>query len=201
MTQDATYQDPVEIVWCSTVREIGWRLERSQTVFASYDGASLLQIGVPATLDPDDSLAQLVLHEICHALVEGPESLHLVDFGLDSENPSHALREHACLRVQAALCDRHGLRGMFAPTTEYRAFYDALPADPVGSAQGEEGRLARAGFERGRKGTWAGPLERALAATARFAMIVRPFAEEPSIWRRVTSLALDGQHEAPGTGC
>ena len=34
------------------------------------------------TLDEDDSLAQIVLHELCHALVEGPESLTKEDWGL-----------------------------------------------------------------------------------------------------------------------
>ena len=44
------------------------------------------------------------------------------------------VREHACLRLQAHLADAHGLRALMAPTTEYRAYHDALPGAPLTKA-------------------------------------------------------------------
>ena len=98
---------------------------------ASWNGAGVLTIGTPETLDPDDSLAQMILHETCHALCEGPESLQKMDWGLDNSSPAKRVHEHACLRLQAALADQYGLRAFFAATTMFRAYYDRLPSEPL----------------------------------------------------------------------
>src|ERR1041384_6406058 len=82
---------------------------------ASSDGRGGIAIGATETLDGDDALAQLVFHELCHAITEGEASLRVPDWGLDNV-PEHTVREHACLRVQACLADRFGLRAVKAPT-------------------------------------------------------------------------------------
>ena len=50
---------------------------------------------------------------------------------VDNQTTQHAWREHATLRLQRTLAARHGLTRMFAPTTDYRMFWDALPVDPL----------------------------------------------------------------------
>jgi hypothetical protein len=79
------------------------------------------------------------LGELCHALVEGPARLRLVDYGLDNTSDQHRVNEDAAMRLQAALAGEHGLRGVLAVTTEWRPYYDALPADPLAEA-GVHGR-------------------------------------------------------------
>src|SRR5690606_19417193 len=100
-------------------------------VFASTDGRRRIVLGAPQTLDADDSLAQMILHELCHALVEGEEALDRPDWGLDNRTDRDLPRERACLRLQAALAAEHGLRTFLAPTTDHRPFYDSLPQAPL----------------------------------------------------------------------
>jgi hypothetical protein len=133
-----TYDDPLNLIWLHAAAHMGMRVERSPEVNASWDGAGVLTIGTPETLDPDDSLAQMILHETCHALVEGPESLTQLDWGLPNMGRENRVHEHACLRLQAALADQVGMRQFFAATTMFRAYYDALPADPL-AARGDNG--------------------------------------------------------------
>lgn len=154
---------------------------RSAEVYASYDGAGTLTLGEPASLDADDSLAQLVFHELCHALTEGPGSLARPDWGLDNLTDRDLGREHACLRLQAALVDRHGLRGFLAATTDFRAYYDALPADPLAGGE-EPARVARAALAAAEP-TWLAAIEGALTATAQIVEATRPFADERSLYR------------------
>ncbi len=144
---------------------MGLCLTRSSEVYASVDGAGTLALGTPETLDPDDCIAQMVLHELCHWLVEGPASFGCVDWGLDNGSARDLTREHACLRVQAALTGGHGLRRVLAPTTDHRAFYDGLGADPLSGADPSV-PLARAALSRATEPPWAPHLEQALRATA-----------------------------------
>ena len=58
-------------------------------------------------------LAQLILHELCHALVEGPGALNRPDWGLDNESARDVEREHACLRLQARLAQRQRLESPY----------------------------------------------------------------------------------------
>ena len=125
-----TYLDPLDAIWLTVAARVGFRVERSAEVYASTDGKGAMTIGTPSTLDPDDCLAQMILHELCHSLIEGAESLGVPDFGLDNESERHVVREHACLRLQAWLTDKHGLRQALAPTTDFRSYYDDLPEDP-----------------------------------------------------------------------
>jgi hypothetical protein len=142
-----TYLDPLDAVWLTVAHRIGFRVERSASanVYASTDGKGVMTIGAPSTLDPDDCLAQMILHELCHSLIEGAESLGVPDFGLDNESVRDVVREHACLRLQASLTGKHGLRQALAPTTDFRSYYDQLPEDPFA----DDGDPATAAAQRG----------------------------------------------------
>jgi hypothetical protein len=191
------YVDPLDQVWLATARRIGLRIERSGEVYASTDGGGTLRLGTHATLDADDCLAQMIFHELCHALVEGPGSFGHPDWGLDNTGPRDVAREHACLRTQAALAGRHGLRALLAPTTDFRAFYDRLSEDPLAPVAPETAAvdpsiaLARAAVRRAGEPPWAPHLESALRASAVIAGAVAPFATAedepatalPSLWR------------------
>ncbi len=173
------YEDPVDLIWRATANRLGMRIARSDEVFASWDGDRTLTISTPEHFDPDDCLAQMIFHEICHALVQGDAAMTTLDFGLTDE----PVAEHACHRLQAALADAHGLRGFFAVTTEHRAHWDALPEDPL---VGDERAviLARAALDRARESTWWAPIDDALAATAAIAATTLPFTGPDSLWAR-----------------
>lgn len=187
---DARYADPLELIWRELARQLGWTLELSDEVYAHWDGAGALTLAGPAGHDADDCLAQLLLHEVCHALIEGPEGVALPDWGLSNRDERDLPREYACHRLQAALTGPHGLRRLLAPTTAWRAHYDALPADPLACppdadpAVRAEVEAAREGWQRSRQAPWAGPLQAALTATATLARLVAPAAPSDSLWRR-----------------
>jgi len=105
---------------------------------------------------------------------------------MDNTGPDHDWREHACLRTQWVLTGRHGLRTLFAPTTDFRAFWDQLSGDVLlertdPSVQGAIAALRRAALP-----PWAPALDEALAATARIAAeaarFAAPGAEAPPLW-------------------
>ena len=150
-----------------------------------------MTIGTADTLDPDDCLAQMVLHELCHSLVEGAQSLRLPDFGLDNETSRDSVREHACLRLQAWLTGRHGLRRALAPTTEFRSYYDGLPPDPLAEGDDPAIGIARAGARRSEEAPWAPHLDHGLDATAHIFRVARelgagqPDDEKPPIWQNL----------------
>src|SRR4029079_7960810 len=140
----------IDEIWRRAAAQVGFPLTRTGDAYATSDGRGGISIGASETLDADDALAQLVFDELCHAITEGDRALRQPDWGLDNV-PEHVAREHACLRVQARLSDRFGLRAVMAPTTPYRAYYAALPADPINlvvavdaGAPGEAEALARA---------------------------------------------------------
>lgn len=184
-TMERTYQDPLDLIWIQTAAELGIKVERDSTVFASWDGVGTLRIGTPETLDADDSLAQMIFHEICHALVEGPDAFHLLDWGLESNNPTHRVREHACLRLQAALTDKYGLREFLASTTVYREYYDSLPRNSLDDDDDDPAvALACGGGRRARQGPWSAPLDRGLRLTSEIAALVYRIAPADSLWSR-----------------
>ncbi|TWT88703.1 hypothetical protein Mal64_21910 [Pseudobythopirellula maris] len=182
---EKTYTDPLSLVWIHAAERMGMRVERSAEVNASWDGAGLLTIGTADTLDPDDCLAQMVLHEACHALCEGPESWDKLDWGLVNNSDKKA-HEHACLRLQAALADRHGMRAFFASTTMFRPYYDALPSEPL---RGEDGSpdaaaiaMAQAGWRRAQEGEWGAVLDEAIARSAQIARALDGLTTGDSLW-------------------
>jgi hypothetical protein len=187
------YDDPLDLIWLACARELAIEVVRSSEVYASFDGERVLTLSSPEHFDADDSLAQLIFHELCHALVAGERGQRSVDWGMENIDTRDLEQEHACHRVQAALADRHGLRAFFAVTTEHRTYWDALPIDPLGP--GDDGAIPRAreAFERATRGRWAGPLERALARTAQLAETMRRLTlPSDSLWRRTRPLHASG---------
>jgi len=182
------YVDPIDEIWLTAARRLGIAVERTSDAYASYDGQGTLRIADPAQLDRDDSLAQLVLHELCHALVMGDQSLGRVDWGLANEDERDLVLEHACHRLQAALCDRSGLREVLAVTTEHRPYWDALPADPLAAGDDPAIELARAAWVRGRKTPWRDVLNEALGATSVIARTAQAFAAPGSLWQLASAL-------------
>lgn len=190
---DARYQDPLEVVWLHCARSLGLRIERSSSVYASYDGASTLTLTTAEHFDPDDSLAQLIFHELCHALVAGPRGLEKSDWGMSNTDASDLLSEHACHRLQAALADRHGVRALFAVTTDHRAYWDALPLDPLAPSADPAVGLAREAYQRATTGPWAEAIDTALRQTAQLAEVVRAtHADAQSLWHRTQALHVSG---------
>ena len=170
------YIDPLAQVWLGAARHLGLEIVRSADTYASTDGRGRLTIAIDADLDADDSLAQMIFHEICHSLVEGADSFKAPDWGMDNTAPDHDWREHACLRTQWVLTGRHGLRGLFAPTTEFRAFWDTLSGDVLADRTDPSVQRAIAALRRSDTLPWAGHLAEALAASARIAADARNFA-------------------------
>ena len=185
-TTPHVYQDPLDLIWLRAADRLHMRVQRDATVFAAWDGAGVLRIGVEESLDADDSLGQMILHELCHALVEGPDAFHLPDWGLEVDRPDHVVHEHACLRLQAALTEPYGLRRFFATTTDFREHYDRLPPDPLADIDDPAVPLAAAGWQRAHNGPWAETLREALGATATIARVLAAVAPPGSLWSVVT---------------
>ena len=121
------------MIWTELSKQLGFEIVRDPEVFAAFDGDRVLRIGTPESLDPDDSLGQMVLHELCHALVEGPAAMGTPDWGLDFDNPRHRVHEFATLRLQASFADQFAMRDFFASTTDFRWYFDLIPSDALHS--------------------------------------------------------------------
>lgn len=209
-TIHSEYQDPLDAIWLETCRRWGWKVIRSDQVFAAWDGLGTLTIGTADTLDPDDSLAQLILHEFCHAMVEGPSSWGLPDWGLDITDRSQLAHEHAALILQAVVSDAFGLRTFFGSTTDARRYYDRLPASAVELRQSiqdpasvppnmdmgcSEEKSSPCPFTMAAKGlavlrtesNFRIPLQAAFEATAKIATITQAFAQPASLWSTFSS--------------
>jgi len=155
----------IEAIWIAAAQELGWTVQRTSAAFASSDGGRTISIGVDEVLDLDDAVAQLVFHELCHALVQGPGSWSQPDWGLSNGDDRDVIAEHACLRVQIRLAAPHGLRAAMAPTTEYRAYHDAVTGDPLQAADDPAAARAHQALQRPESQPWIAALERALART------------------------------------
>jgi hypothetical protein len=165
---------------------------RTPDAYAATDGGGTLAIGSDETLDRDDSLAQMIFHELCHSLVEGEESFQRPDWGMDNTGPDHDWREHACLRVQWVLTGRYGLRVLFAPTTDFRTtFWDRLSdsgSDVLADRTERSVIAAITALRRADHPPWGPHLAEALAATARIAKEAAALATEPDVlWSGVTA--------------
>lgn len=189
----AQYRDPVDLVWIRAAARMGLLVRESDQVYASTDGAGTLTLAAPAGRDPDDCLAQMVFHEICHWITNGRHTLDLPDWGFALDG-DFDWREHSCLRLQAWLASHHGLGQVLAPTTLFRPYYDALGADPMGPVAGDWPHedqvlaLAHAARDRSGEAPWAQPLQDALVTTARIRDLVLPHLPDPhplpSLWGR-----------------
>jgi len=160
----------IERIWIAAAEEIGLRVERTGDAYAASDGAGRLLIATNDHLDVDDAVAQLIFHELCHALCEGPENAARPDWGLDNTGAQRAditlAHEHACLRLQAHLAAPYGLRELMAPTTEYRAYHDRIPADPLADDGDPAVPIARAAAARAAERPWREAIMRAMSLTA-----------------------------------
>jgi len=185
------YLDPLDAIWLTVADRTGFRVIRSAEVYASTDGKGVMTIGDPSTLDADDCLAQMILHELCHSLIEGEDSLGVPDFGLDNQGERDLSHEHACLRLQAWLTDPHGLRQALAPTTDFRSYYDQLSKDPLADDADPATARAKQGAARSAKPPWAPHLQDGLAATAKVLSAARdlgaqdPASTKPPIWLKL----------------
>jgi hypothetical protein len=172
----------------SAARAIGLDVVRATDAYAATDGRGTLAIGAADSLDADDSLAQMIFHELCHSLVEGEASFERADWGMDNTGGDHDWREHACLRVQWVLASRFGLRTLLAPTTDFRAFWDALAGDVLADRADRAVQAAIAGIRRSERPPWSPALLDALGATARVAREAAAFAARApadSLWRAI----------------
>ena len=201
-TIHARYEDPLDRLWITCAERVGLSLVREAGAYASTDGRGTLRIAIPAELDADDSLAQMIFHELCHALVEGPEAFQREDWGLDNTSDDDVLREHACIRTQAFLARSRGLGTVLAPTTDFRLFHDALGPDPLVRSEAEAAfndargaarsiTLAKKAIARVDTRPWSPHLTEALDATASLAETMRSFlpkstsAPLASLWTKL----------------
>src|SRR5204863_1241565 len=74
----------IDEIWRRAAARVGFALTRTADAYATSDGQGGIAIGARETLDTDDALAQLVFHELCHAITEGDASLRQPDWGLDN---------------------------------------------------------------------------------------------------------------------
>lgn len=158
-------QSGIEEIWVAAAAATGWRIERASSAYASTDGSGKITIGLDEILDADDAVAQLIFHELCHGLVEGPTRSSAPDWGLNNADDRDVVREHACLRVQAHLAEPHGLRELMAPTTEYRGYHDAISGDPLVNDSDPAAALAADAVQRPQSAAWVQALQAALVQT------------------------------------
>ena len=180
----AHYQDPSDALWLQAAARLGLEVVRSAEAYASYDGQGTLTLASAEYLDPDDCLAQMIFHELCHLLVSGEAARGLADWGVDNTSAKDLVYEYATNRLQAALAQGYGLRRFMAVTTVWRGYYDALPHDPLTPEHDAAARLARAGLERARHEPYRTVLHQALAATAQLAEALRDWMPQDSLWRQ-----------------
>jgi len=177
------YQDPADLIWLQAAAALGVAVVRSEDAYASWNGQGTLTLASDAYLDPDDCLAQMIFHELCHLLVSGEDARHQVDWGVDNTSPRDLVYEYATNRLQAALAQAYGLRTFMAVTTMWRAYYDDLPRDPLAPGTDAAIELARSGLERARLAPYRAVLHNALSATATLSDALRHWTDETSLWR------------------
>ncbi len=176
----ARYLDPLELIWLSCCKQLGLHIRRDPDIFSMTDGTGLLALGPRSDLDPDDTVCQMVFHELCHWITNGTDTFFERDWGFEvGADLDH--REHACQRLQAALADPHGLRDVMAPTGLFRQYYDQIPANPFAPIEGDEAweteviRIAEEAYERANQAPFADPIQQALRATASLRELIQPF--------------------------
>ncbi|MCA9569044.1 MAG: hypothetical protein KC656_14440 [Myxococcales bacterium] len=175
----AHYTDPTEVVWLAFAARMGLTVRRSADVYATTDGRGLLTLSTPTGFDPDDTVAQMVFHEVCHWIVNGESTFSEPDWGFELDWEVD-WREYACQRVQAVLASTYGLERLLASTGTYRPYYDAVlaaPLVPLDDSDGERVAVEQTllALERAAGPPWAPHLQEALAATARLKEVLAPF--------------------------
>ena len=174
------YEDPLDRIWVTCAARIGLRMGRAPDVYAATDGKGSLTLSTDDGFDADDSIAQMIYHELCHSLIEGAASFDEPDWGLDNFTARDLEREHACIRLQATINRQYGLRGFFAPTTVFREYSDALPEDAL-LGDSDIVRSARRAAARVGRAPWGPHFEEALAATAAVLAATRDYGDGPPV--------------------
>ncbi len=192
----AQYLDPVEVVWLTAAHRLGFRVGRDATIFSRTEGDDRIWLGPRHDLDADDTLAQMLLHELAHWITNGEDSRHARDWGFPLDDLSDP-REFAALRLQATLADAVGLRRFFGPTGTFRQYYDRLGPDPLapldeGPHEARIVALATRAVARAALPPFAPHLQDALRATAAVRAVILPFLPDhapelgapdlPSLW-------------------
>lgn len=192
----ARYTDPYDLIWLATAKRLGLVIRRDPTIFSKTLGDGVLWLGPRDDLDPDDTLAQMLFHELCHWFTNGIDTLGAADWGFDLGDEDDPL-EFGCLRLQAWLADRHGLRSMFGPTGKFRGYFDRIPADPLqpldaSKSEAEIIDIAKRAIATSQLEPHQGIVDAALAATASIRRSLAPFAADyttevdddalPSLW-------------------
>jgi hypothetical protein len=194
----ARYVDPVEVIWLATATRLGLTIRRDPGIFSMTDGSGTLWFSTREHLDEDDNLAQMLFHELCHWITNGLHTFTERDWGFplyDEED----VREHGCVRLQCWWASRHGLRAFFGPTSQYRQYYEQVPADPLEPLEDSDWEravvaCAAEAIRRAQGEPWWGPVDAALAATAQARALLAPFADDyrsehegdalPLLWTR-----------------
>ncbi len=168
------YVDPLEVVWLATARRLALTVRRDPNIFSMTDGTGLLAFSTRPELDPDDCLAQMTLHELCHWVTNGVSTYHERDWGFPLWEKID-VREHGCVRMQCWVASQFELREMFGPTGCFRQYYDALPADPLAPLDADTEderiweaaacRIAMDAVARVQQEPFWGPLSAAMSAT------------------------------------
>lgn len=118
--------------WKNFLQLQGWSVQRTDDCFVSWQSeGAILWVANEADLDADDTLAQIILHELCHHLVEGTDSHQQDDWGLNNMTDDDLPNEYAALRLQAAILGTPLQRQYLQPTTDHRWFYEALGDQPL----------------------------------------------------------------------
>ncbi len=173
------YRDPLDAVWLKTAASIGLTVVRNDDAFASTDGSGTLTLATQQELDPDDCLAQMIFHEICHSLVAGPDAFSKRDWGMGDQDIENPEVERSTLRAQLHISRHYGLERFLAPTTDFREFYDTL-LDPL-SGTDPEINSARRAIQRSMKYPWAPHLHHALDATQKILRVTAGFSDPESM--------------------
>lgn len=167
----------------ATAKKLGLSpIRRNPAVFSMTDGTGLLELAPKDDLDPDDNAGQQIFHELCHWVVNGAETFTERDWGFPLTD-EYDWRELACLRLQAGLAERYGLRDMFGPTGIFREYYDNLPADvlqPLDNSEREALACARArqALIDAERPPWNRAITDALAATAQLRATLQGFISD-----------------------
>ena len=175
-------QRAADAVWLQAADALGISVVRSADAYASWDGKRTLTLASEAYLDPDDCLAQMIFHELCHLLVSGEDARSKVDWGLDNTSPKDLVYEYATNRLQAALSQAYGLRNFMGVTTMWRPYYDSLPRDPLAIGDDAAIPLAREGLQRARQKPYRAVLHEALVATSALADTLRSSSANDTLW-------------------
>lgn len=174
------YLDALELVWLATAKRLGFVVRRHPDVFSMSEGDGIIWLSVREHLDPDDTPAQMLLHEICHWITNGEHTRHTRDWDFEVDGPPDP-REHAGLRLQASLADSVGLRHMLGPTGYFRQYYDAIqaPLSPLDDSpwEAEVVRIAAEAIARAAAPPFAPHLQQALQATRTLRDTLLPFQE------------------------